>query len=465
MIVYLLACNVPSATVYINLEGSRWSLEALELGDRDIQGQNTEAVPFTCISYTWGLGREPSPFSSGLVSDRTVPALSTAIRQRPGCERIWIDAFCVPPESRASERAKTLESMGFIYSQASDVVVILSNEAEPIVSRMATRSLLSPEHLDVLERDEWVSRAWTYQEAVNARQLYITYEGAGPFDPKNPALVEWLTFFSEIGSILSRMPEGPKRRRYPRLDAFEDLMADIATGPYLERSALQVMSSMDKRVQGRLEDHFYAMIGTISRNIASESESRNACGAFIALCEAKGDYSFAYSAAHRCETPGRRWRPVEDLNLKPILRAHSAGGSQHGHWENGDFYLDDMMAVTPAPIVEKKAKIIEQIMAGFDLEACEQDIYTDRGSSKVLQLLEYTGTGHAIMTSEGYFFPWEEMPLGSEPALLLSGTISWPLGRPGFARYRSNLDGRFRYVPGVFVGESTALAQSLCVSV
>lgn len=67
------------------------------------------------------------------------------------------------------------------------------------------------------------------------------------------------------------------------------------------------MSNMDRRVQGRAEDHFYAMIGAISAERASAMVGVPPCEAFMRVCEKKGDFSFTYSAAKREENPPRRW--------------------------------------------------------------------------------------------------------------------------------------------------------------
>ncbi len=135
-----------------------------------------------------------------------------------------------------------------------------------------------------LEKEEWVTRAWTYQEAVNSRVLYITYEGA------TVTIVTALVFLNYVGEALDNLQMPPLQRRshYPRLDAFEDLV-DYVTAEYLERSALQVMAKMDMRTQLRAEDHFFAMIGAVSTAPASTSGTEDPCESFMSLCERKGD--------------------------------------------------------------------------------------------------------------------------------------------------------------------------------
>src|SRR5438034_11487271 len=118
MLLYLLVRDYEGSAGSVQLEGYHWRLAKEDLDQEDLD--------FTCISYTWGEGRVPSPFRDNFdVSDRTIPALIAAIAHRPSCERFWIDAFCVP--AAAKEKTHCLESMGFIYARATEVIVVLSN--------------------------------------------------------------------------------------------------------------------------------------------------------------------------------------------------------------------------------------------------------------------------------------------------------------------------------------------------
>jgi len=154
----------------LQINGTGWGLLEQDVS----HNLNTPSSDFICISYSWGTGTCTSPFHPDFsVSDRTLPVLLTAIAQRPTSRKIWIDAFCVPPPSESSARDSTLQSMGFIYSRASEVLVVLTSRAIPALQQATTTGsrLLSPSHLAALEAEDWVTRAWTYQEAVNARRL------------------------------------------------------------------------------------------------------------------------------------------------------------------------------------------------------------------------------------------------------------------------------------------------------
>src|SRR6266480_5205720 len=233
----LLVEDVGSTEGVLEVSERYWKLMDFEIDDE----MDTNDFDFACISYTWGLGREPHPFRPNIeVSNRTIPALEAFIYHRPTCERIWIDALCVPLEEK--ERSHTLESMGYIYSKAKEVVAVLSNTTLPALEHMIASDRIDTDDLQILERDEWVSRAWTYQETVNSKVLYFTCEDA--FDVIVPAS----QFLNCVGYSFARLKCSAveKLQRYPRLGAFEDVIADYYTAGYQGRSALQVMSNMDR---------------------------------------------------------------------------------------------------------------------------------------------------------------------------------------------------------------------------
>lgn len=298
---------------YVLVEGSTPSEDTLEAGGRqwqlerhDLDRSKLEELTYICVSYTWGTGREPSPIHADYhISDRTIPVLDTVARLRPNIKRIWIDALCVPQE--VDDRYHNLESMGYIYSQAQEVIAVLSPAVRPVLDYMSEHQALNRDHIPLLEAEDWVTRAWTYQEAVNARSLSVTCDG---YD--HDALLGD-QFLNHVGHAISqlKLPASVLRQRYPRLDAMEDLCDYLLAG-YAERSALQVMAMMDRRMQHHPEDHFFAMIGALSQIRASEVGTQNPCESFMTLCELKGDYSFIFSDVPRETVAGWRWRPTAD---------------------------------------------------------------------------------------------------------------------------------------------------------
>ena len=136
---------------------------------------NWEAMASTSPVFHIHGEKTPSAFNPALsVSDRTAPSLSTVILQRPVCRKIWVDAFCVPGPEQPAEREAPLQSMSFMCSQAEEVVMALTAQARPALERITSESSLLRTHLSLLEQEDWVTRAWTYQEAVNSKWLIIS---------------------------------------------------------------------------------------------------------------------------------------------------------------------------------------------------------------------------------------------------------------------------------------------------
>jgi len=143
---------LPNAST-IELEGTLWTTT-------DYSPLLDDAVPeYTCISYSWGPDRTPNPIiPDQWMSDRVIPVIETAIRAlRPTA--IWIDAFCMPV--REPERTACLRSMGSLYALAAQVIAVLSKSCSALLSGVARSGALDEAGLLLLEKDEWVSRAWT----------------------------------------------------------------------------------------------------------------------------------------------------------------------------------------------------------------------------------------------------------------------------------------------------------------
>jgi hypothetical protein len=176
MKLFMVSPDCPLENQCLQINGTGWGLL-----EQDISHDLNTPSDFICVSYSWGTGTSASPFQTDFsVSDRTLPVLLTALAQRPTSRKIWIDAYCVPPPSESSLRESTLQSMGFIYSRASEVLVVLTSRAIPVLQQATSADLWSPSHLAALEAEDWVTRAWTYQEAVNAHRLSFTCEDSPP---------------------------------------------------------------------------------------------------------------------------------------------------------------------------------------------------------------------------------------------------------------------------------------------
>ncbi|ROW16656.1 hypothetical protein VPNG_01707 [Cytospora leucostoma] len=403
----------------LEVEGDLWRLRPYDLNE-----VTADSLKFICISYSWGLGREPSPFHDDFeVSDRTIPALIAVVRLRPACRHIWVDAFCVP---LGPERSHTLESMGYIYSEACEVIAVLSPNILPSLTYMRENKKLDEPHMFALEEDEWVTRAWTYQEAVNAKCLHITCEGSGHI------IISGQDFLDYLGYRLDHLPVRPleRRVRYPRLDALEDLV-DYLTAAYKERSALQVMAKMDRRSHGRPEDHFYAMIGAISSRLASSTGAVSACEAFMLICERKGDFSFIYSAAPRTTEPGRRWRPVPG-DLPAVLQWDCAGAGEPGRMiEGGGLLLEKVVKLGLGGLSAEADKFTRDWLGLIgQLPEVDTPAHLRAQVFYALRLMGFTGTGGSHATAIGLFSPVSHVSQKDIDHVLVSFSLRWVFGSP-----------------------------------
>lgn len=440
----LLVADDPSATDYEQCHGKKWSLATYELGGEQ---QPNEVPEYSCVSYTWGAGRRAHSFhKNAMISDRTLDALAAVTRQRPQCKAIWLDALCVPPIEEREWHATTLESMGYIYSQAQETIVVLSSATAPALVWMnAGNDTVLPEHLDMLEKEEWTCRAWTYQEATNSRALRFICEHYS-----DALVVEFNTFFDRVSGTLSRLQQ-PHVKRYPRLNELENLLADCAVAGYQGRSAFQAMSVMENRTQTREDDHFYAMIGAITAEPASSAAGgATACEAFISLCERKGDYSFIYSATPRDDS--RRWRPVSHGSLPVVFAWSSWGPGQPGYYKDGDLYLENMVLSRKGLPAESSREYIRQWFAACEHHVAASPVPMEDVIANILSGMGFSGSRDPISVEHGFFFPYKSLDKENVPAVLISTDIRWVMGAPALAARMAG-DELQEYVPGVFVGQ------------
>jgi Heterokaryon incompatibility protein (HET) len=424
-------------------------------GPLDINS-SSDVPQYICISYAWGSGRVPNPIHPTVkMSDRTLPAVIAAIRNNDpnhSASMIWIDALCVPVEPLA--KRATLESMGFIYGSATQVVVVLSNEAFAAIEKTsqldtARTSSAAAEILDVLENDTWMRSVWMYQ-VVNSRDLLFTGEGmVGKFIPGEP-------FLNRFGHYLQTWQRANGynsftfREKYPFLDAFENVVLDWRMAGYGERSGLQVMSQMDIRLSEEPSNKFYSMIGAITnkpagRSLTSSIESISET--FMELCEEKGDYSFIYASTERDKRSGYQWRPAPGI-LRSTVPWHCLGAAQRGEKDPQGIRLKDIVVLEIAASVSEPGREIVLLTTQSDDEG-QTDAALATKMYSLLRQLGFTGSEEYLVTTRGFFYP--QWPIFSAPLVLwASTTISWRVAVPGMAVV--SVDGQKRYVPGVFVG-------------
>lgn len=464
----------------IRAGGRMWTLQEHELIDGDLQ-----YLDYICVSYTWGTGRIASPLlRNHSISDRTIDVLATVVTLRPECKRIWIDALCLP--QHPDSLRQSLESMGYIYSQAREVIAVLFPSTGPVMEKMKREKELDPDHVQELENDTWVTRAWTYQEAVNARSLYMTYEGAEDFILPADELLNYVGF--AISRLKKRINVSTTEAattiyaRYPRLDAIEDL-CDYLIASYCERSALQIMAMMCKRDINTTDEYFYAMIGALTQARASDAETTQSKEAFMRLCERKGDFSFIFSMGPRScpdlasvQSFKCIWRPSSDTGeLCPILPLQVHGPGQPGRIEaDGRLTLHSMTKLTNldlAPLGVEARQMFEAWLRkgvirdspfSYDLEA--QEVYSRlhafgfRGCVKPLSFKQ----GLVYLTNS---FSTDQTMSQSEnfESCFISNTLRYTFGAPVLGCFKSCISkncgqpSHSTYVAGIFVGPTRGL--------
>ena len=444
------------------------------------------------------------------MSSRTRHVLQTAIRTLDADETtaVWIDAYCLPPRGDPS-RTLCIDRMGDIYASASKVVVVLSGESKSFlemakagIKGQATMDHVPP--LELLEKDLWVTRAWTYQEITNSKGwLFVTegfaeqtaIDGTDLFNAVgNVKLAYRCPYVGKDGRVRTPDSEMVVRLRLPNVDLLEDVLVDCVMNPYLGRSALATMAYVDRRIRDRDEDYFNAMIGAISSSAESNSirtswknitESPDvvqladelkfikaetlktiidpiklafAADKFMQICESKGDYSFIFTTAKRSHRTGQHWRPVPEL-LKPICPLHSWGSRQPGVIEGGRLCLQEMLPTSAGALSEDAIRFVTSWVSLFPhtSEPLSPELSIDR----VLQCLAEVGFVSecneplGLEMEHGYFFPQTELGGEVYPEVFVASAIKWIFGAPGVLVSKSKKEPNtytFHSV-GVFVGD------------
>ncbi|KAK3690338.1 hypothetical protein B0T22DRAFT_537036 [Podospora appendiculata] len=115
-----------------------------------------------------------SPDNLNLLSDirpgwnpRTLSAASSV--------HFWIDTLCIPPSDKPL-RQKAIGSMGEVYAGAESVLVLDAG-----LQTLAHHALPTHETSARIAASAWMTRCWTYQEALLARRMFFQFQD-GVFD-------------------------------------------------------------------------------------------------------------------------------------------------------------------------------------------------------------------------------------------------------------------------------------------
>jgi hypothetical protein len=341
--------------------------------------------------------------------------------------------------------------MGQIYGLAAQVIAVLSNSCSAVLEQINDTDRLEPALLRLLEEDDWVSRAWTYQEMVNSSNVYFITEAG------NGVSVGGEQFLNAVGKAIADYKKAQGfdsfklRTLRPRLDSLEDSIADWLTAAYLERTAYQVMSAMDRRISEQAEDHFNAMIGAITTAPLDNLDDPPLHPAehFMRVCEAKGDYSFIYCVAPRSVVPGRCWRPLAGP-IPAVFPWHSYGVGQSGSPYPTHLQLSNMSRVTPGPVNSSARQLIIEWLESDNAGSAPGDIAT-RTLAR-LREAGFSGCGEHLEFDSGIFFPQSPLPREDGVIVVIAAGIRWVHGAPALLLTESATGiYPFRGV-GVFVG-------------
>jgi hypothetical protein len=374
-------------------------------------------------------------------------------------------------------------SMGYIYSSAVSVIIVLQGPIWSIIEAAAAGQSPSPfpvSELQVLEQDKWISRVWTYQELVNGADTYFTTTNPGVGTP----VVQVQRFLNCVGASLNRWKKENEQGEmgvldnFPHLSILEEALGDMLMSGYLERTALGILSNIGLRdldvnfPQNRLLACLGALTKEASWGAASNSLEKLA-DKLMELCEARNDYSFIYTSDERSDEMGLRWRPNSNgpAHLIPVINWYSSipafdliGTTQNAHGDEGGFWLDNLIRLRPSASIDPHAvKQIERYLFGY--QEPDNPTHIQIGIFKpgigetpdwredllrFLLKIGFTGCREPQFCEMGLFYSQKDIRDLEEVELFAASSIVWKFGNPGLARWKEH--GIVKYCAGVYAG-------------
>jgi hypothetical protein len=129
---------------FLYLNGKNW-VESDHYRLQSIAGH-----PFACVSYIWGNSRIQNPLHlDKQMPDQTRPALAAAMKSSN------VSSFGSMPSIPMTQpqRSATLESMGCIYSAATEVIVALAQDRSAALEEMMLSEELQEQALLTFENE------------------------------------------------------------------------------------------------------------------------------------------------------------------------------------------------------------------------------------------------------------------------------------------------------------------------
>jgi hypothetical protein len=338
--------------------------------------------------------------------------------------------------------------MGAIYAAASGVLAVLSPSASILLDKVRRKEVVGPEELLLLEADDWVSRAWTYQEMVNSKVISFVVEGEAGAPVSGDKLL------NAVGQAITEYRKGEQidayqfHAKHPRLDALETLVDDYLRANYAKRSAYRIMTGMAGRTAVYPDDYFYAMVGAITTSPSTDPNDASLSPPefFMRVCEQKGDFSFIYSSAPR---DAGSWRPRPGALLPPIVPWPSVGEQQTGELHLSSLRLHNMARVALGQLDGAARTFVYDWLKTVEIPL-PPDI---RGAVReTLYRAGFTGCRECLETTCGLFFPQHPLGDAGNCVVFVATDIFFNFGAPGLLLDSAESGtARFRDV-GVFVG-------------
>ncbi|TVY87755.1 hypothetical protein LAWI1_G007275 [Lachnellula willkommii] len=375
--------------------------------------------------------------------------------------------------------------MGWIYSAATSVLIVLQPSIWHIIASVSAEKsprALTYAEMQILEQDTWINRVWTYQELVNADAVYFTTLELEPAGAGHAMRAD--RFFNCVGFSLETWKRATGQghiavlETFHNLDTLQDTLADRQLGEYLHRTAFGVLSNMALRKFDAAfpQNRLLASLGALSQDVSwgpLSTTLAELAEKLMAICEAKGDYSFVYTSDVRETLPGRRWRPgpsqitaSEPVNLVPVAN-WSNWGAQNGHRDSKGFWLDEMVQLKPADRIDEEVEnVLDKILYGSPAleqpgvvthgifrrkEGEEEEL--SRVMLRFLRKIGFKGYGEPLVCKQGLFFSQLGLESCESVEIYAASSLRWRFGSPGLATWKEN--GESRYCAGVFVGVST----------
>jgi hypothetical protein len=300
-----------------------------------------------------------------------------------------------------------------------------------------------------LERDDWSTRAWTYQELANSKGTFFAAEGCD-------ALINETDFLHAIAMDLPEHTDaaGIERSKintaFPRLDSLLAMLPALQLAGYLGRSVYQVMVDMHPRSAKFEGDRVYAMIGTIT-DVEAKDQFASPGEYLMNVCEDKEDFSFIYCTAPRCDLPGAAWRPLTDKFTPVLPGIPTIGSGLSGHKENTYLHLRNMRRLAAGPISPKALSAVGSFIQK-DVSRLPLD-ETAAAALEYLRVKGFSGHGDYIELTNGFFFPQSELNLSDDMFVIASEDVHWGNGGPSIIVRSSDQDINQFCDVGVFIGQ------------